>query len=743
MSVAGVATTAGASSANNLQRNRNPFLRRNLRYFSFLALVICCGIWLVVRSEGMVEIFSPLSRTMDDATIITNHYYSASKNHSSGSGSSRSDYETDIVANTTTVNNNVIVAAATTTTPAATLVSNHNDGKQKITKEESKLFVVKQKQNKQQQQQQQNNNNNEHRIKFYAVHIGPSKTGTSAIQKDLARNPLGVNTLRKEKDDIIYVGKLIATNGKSKIRTIHGKSITITHERQMFARVTNCMLELLDNYYRTNSNTGSMAQINERLDTDEETRASLKEAFVDTCWKPQAGTYMLESSIIDSNEAYSYRPNNRAKLGKKFRIFSILGYTRLMVVGAYRRYADWIVSAYLQNMKNGPCLCENQTGLQRTKPCGAMKDFLDKYIPRQNNNNSSSYYESDDRTKWGVHKYLNLHATLPEIRNAGPATVETKILNYFRLQPTTDSNSSNNKKNEGSETNANETTWNSITTELYCDTFGKELMPHTCSYSRGIEHKRKNSPLASGVRNVSPTVATITSPANTDGSLFTNTGDGVNVVYQQIVATGYRLGFILVPENERTADQKNCQKSRRRTIRKLSRKFRRAEKIKIWCNATMDCVNNNAQCTQREDAKNNELDRITSNGTFSVVGTNNRTLTGWKDLLHYHTTILGLTWTNSLPVLCPPRKQLEELLKHSLEFEERIMPDFFATPLGKDTHQQLFWKVWLGEKKMFCWVDLERLFQNATSWDEIVQERMVNYDWGAVSYEANDGGMAL
>ena len=231
MSVTGVATTAGASSANNLQRNRNLFLRRNLRYASFLVLVICCGIWLVIRSGGMVEIFSPLSRTMDDAMIITNHYYSASKNHSSdssGSGSSRSNYETDIVANTTTVNNNVIVAAATTTTPAATLVSNHNDDKRKITKEESKLFVVKQKQNKQQQQQKQNNNNNnEHRIKFYAVHIGPSKTGTSAIQKDLVRNILGVNTLRKEKDDIIYVGKLIATNGKSKIWTIHGKLITI------------------------------------------------------------------------------------------------------------------------------------------------------------------------------------------------------------------------------------------------------------------------------------------------------------------------------------------------------------------------------------------------------------------------------------------------------------------------------------------------------------------------------------
>jgi len=35
------------------------------------------------------------------------------------------------------------------------------------------------------------------------------------------------------------------------------------------------------------------------------------------------------------------------------------------------------------------------------------------------------------------------------------------------------------------------------------------------------------------------------------------------------------------------------------------------------------------------------------------------------------------------------------------------------------------------EKKKFCWVDIERLFQSAQSWDEIIDHRMVNIDWDA------------
>jgi hypothetical protein len=37
------------------------------------------------------------------------------------------------------------------------------------------------------------------------------------------------------------------------------------------------------------------------------------------------------------------------------------------------------------------------------------------------------------------------------------------------------------------------------------------------------------------------------------------------------------------------------------------------------------------------------------------------------------------------------------------------------------------------ERKIFCWVDNERLFHNAQSWDddEIINQRMVNIDWDA------------
>ena len=39
---------------------------------------------------------------------------------------------------------------------------------------------------------------------------------------------------------------------------------------------------------------------------------------------------------------------------------------------------------------------------------------------------------------------------------------------------------------------------------------------------------------------------------------------------------------------------------------------------------------------------------------------------------------------------------------------------------------------------MFCYVDLVRLFENATSWDEIINKRMINYDWDAKSLESNE-----
>jgi len=63
-------------------------------------------------------------------------------------------------------------------------------------------------------------------------------------------------------------------------------------------------------------------------------------------------SYMLNYSIVDSEESYSYIYNPPEIIGKKhFRIFDILGYESLIVVGVYRRYAEWIVSGYSKSIK--------------------------------------------------------------------------------------------------------------------------------------------------------------------------------------------------------------------------------------------------------------------------------------------------------------------------------------------------------------------------------------------------------
>ena len=59
------------------------------------------------------------------------------------------------------------------------------------------------------------------------------------------------------------------------------------------------------------------------------------------------------------------------------------------------------------------------------------------------------------------------------------------------------------------------------------------------------------------------------------------------------------------------------------------------------------------------------------------------------------------------------------------------MPEFYALPLEMNEHKQIFWDVWVEEMKSFFWVDIQKLFQNATSWDEIINKRMVKYDWNA------------
>ncbi len=509
--------------------------------------------------------------------------------------------------------------------------------------------------------------------KFYAVHIGPSKTGTSAIQKDMAKNPFEQNTFASDKDNLIYTGKRYGDDWpdpnlwKPIRRAVrlgnNNKTVAVSakQENVAYSRAMECMSRLLDDYYESNNYTSNKLLVDQRLETDGKTRLSLRQSFTENCWiqKSNKGirtdfSYMLNSSIVDSFEGYSY--SGKAKdVAKKFRIFDILGYERLLVVGAYRRYAEWIVSAYTQAIKR-KCIYPSRKGGEKDISCNELSEWLYRYSKKKKSTRVR-YYES-------------IETTLPIIAAQAPSKLEAKILNYFQLK--------NSEKGNDSPA------YKSITTELYCGAFAL-LTPHTCAYARDIEMKEEKR-----------------------SSLVANKGGLSDSVYQQIVAAAYRNGFLVLPDKELD---------------------KRCRGVGMWCATTQSCVETEQACTTTS-RKQQELDNITSGRNITIVGTNTSSITTYQELANYHTGVHKRTWTESLPIKCLQRSRLEQLLEKSLAFEERLMPDFYDSPMGKEEHIRLFWDVWLKKKRIFCWVDIDRLFEGADSWDVIINERMVSHNWG-------------
>ena len=526
--------------------------------------------------------------------------------------------------------------------------------------------------------------------KFYAIHIGPSKTGTTAIQYDMARIASlkgSSNTFAPDKDNVIYVGKRVGKNGEHETvqhraavqlgtnKTSTTINISPGTERRRYMSAIQCMQRLMDDYYNS---TDNFSILNDRLDFDEETRNSLKLEFLQECWihghdgKKIDFSYMLNFSIVDSDEGYSYTKKH-SRNGQLFRIFDILGYERLLVVGAYRRYADWMVSAYTQSIKAG-WIHPNLEGRNLNIPCNPLRLFI-------------------ERTSIASHRvrfYDPISVTLPESLEMGPSKLQAKVLNFFQLPH------SSLEETHGFQS------YNSITTELYCHAFGEELTPHTCRHALKVKRQKEE---------------TIDSSSNLS-SLIANKGGLSTSVYQQIMASGYRYGFL-----DFSVEDKSCEGKKKRNNAKK-------QKTRIWCESLSKCMDDLKQCISQTQVLEDALKKITFNGTKTILKMNTRNITTFQDLSDYHTKVHKKSWTTSLPILCPRKEILDSILKQSLALEEMVMPEFYRSPLGKEKHVELFWGKWLQKKKIFCWVDLLRLFEGATSWDEIVNERMVNYDWG-------------
>lgn len=90
-----------------------------------------------------------------------------------------------------------------------------------------------------------------------------------------------------------------------------------------------------------------------------------------------------------------------------------------------------------------------------------------------------------------------------------------------------------------------------------------------------------------------------------------------------------------------------------------------------------------------------------------------------EELQTYLDRKVGLLYRQLPFEYCPPKDELEMLLNISLALEREIMPDWYLSPGEEKAHRDSFWRI-ANQKKEFCSVDMNAIFENKTSWDDIL-----------------------
>jgi hypothetical protein len=98
--------------------------------------------------------------------------------------------------------------------------------------------------------------------------------------------------------------------------------------------------------------------------------------------------------------------------------------------------------------------------------------------------------------------------------------------------------------------------------------------------------------------------------------------------------------------------------------------------------------------------------------------------------VQFHTRTLQRSGMVDMPLICPPKDQLEAFLNKSLAFEQYILPDFYDTPQGEAEHRESFWKL-AKEDRNFCWVDTETLLNGTKRWEEVLGRLKETKIWPA------------
>lgn len=235
---------------------------------------------------------------------------------------------------------------------------------------------------------------------YFILHIGPSKTGTTTLQKDSVR-------LHDElqKDGMVYLGRYAPRSLRQPAKIA-----------ELFAN-DKCLQQVAASIEKISPASTTFS--NRDLDLPE-------------CWKDRTkgirDSYHAHNiSIIVSDELFSYErqmisicndpkylPTLKMALGQDW---------NLMVVATYRRYAEWLLSVTKEvNQK----VCHNSQrpeGQWSGQRCWSLWQLVNTYR---------------STTTGDAFSYMNLDTTLPAWSRLG-TIIPVRILDLYKTQPLTTS----------------------------------------------------------------------------------------------------------------------------------------------------------------------------------------------------------------------------------------------------------------------------------------------------------------
>jgi len=439
-------------------------------------------------------------------------------------------------------------------------------------------------------------------------------------------------------------------------------------------------MKMMKMNYNTNTTRNTIAD-NANATERQQQRQEQREVMINKCWINNSNNkYMLEDlSIVLSDETHSYNMEKYLdKIESYYKIFiDYLQYDEIIIVGGYRRYYDWLQSAYKENTRKR-CLSYNlipeRIDTSRKNACISIwKFFINNHILKDNHYNTRAYHNIHETLSIAREMLNNASSTKTTTITTTSAAINNnnayyqnqnnnqkgrvEILNYFQLK----------QPNE-------QYYYNTITTELYCTVLGNDYTPNTCRYSKNKlsgadSHHHKGS---------------------TD-----------NIPYKLIINEAQNRNWITgFPLSGRRYTSSNFNKTAVTSTSNIST----WEDLQEY---------HHTQIIKQQQQQQQQQHQQQQQGTNKVNSNNNNTL-----LL--------------FPLICPSKKEMKTLLDKSLEFEKLVMPAFYENKiLGKTKHINDFWKN-LVQTNDLCSIDINTYFGNAKTWEEVLYERMTiitNSSW--------------